>query len=537
MWVYNGDSLTHRVSLPDALGYWLDYWLFLNADETHRLWCARPIGLRLIATAALTSSGKKKNVLRAQLAADAVAASRIVSLLRGIAMPPSTQPLVAGQWRNAWLDWFKCMLQDTSRDTLVDSFAAAIGEHLTSNDLSTVNFLTRRLAAELADRGWSPRELFRPVKYVFCDAGDFDFSEFDPTRFAATLRATFSASKTRQFQVSVDVAPVRFSFAHVQQFRRWKLILERVEGGQGVLRRIDMTVNAEHHDQAAAEGLEWACELIERLRVAYYTRTQLIGDIIVRDTEGESETFMPLPHPFWADARARRDVPGMPKNFRGLLALLPEDRRHVWRAAQWHVSQALAVWADDGHSAASHVWQGLEAFTGSPDQGRRAVLDLVPQYISAVVPEMAGFLGDGLNLQKDAVRRLDLTCTWPSWNLARVPLAKWVDRVLRAANEKNASTAQPLPRILVDARVGLLRVIEHKLHDAASEIWMEERVSSDLKLLYALRNAVVHQGERLLSRRGAMYLGQVGLEVLLTVMRARSKQLRDAAVRASSDAN
>ena len=33
MWVYGANTLDTRVALRGAAGFWLDYWLFLHADE------------------------------------------------------------------------------------------------------------------------------------------------------------------------------------------------------------------------------------------------------------------------------------------------------------------------------------------------------------------------------------------------------------------------------------------------------------------------------------------------------------------------
>jgi len=55
---------------------------------------------------------------------------------------------------------------------------------------------------------------------------------------------------------------------------------------------------------------------------------------------------------------------------------------------------------------------------------------------------------------------------------------------------------------------------------------MERRLESDLQLLYGLRNAAVHRGRRVLGRSMTMYLGQLGAEILLSVMDTRATALR-----------
>jgi hypothetical protein len=53
------------------------------------------------------------------------------------------------------------------------------------------------------------------------------------------------------------------------------------------------------------------------------------------------------------------------------------------------------------------------------------------------------------------------------------------------------------------------------------EEWMEKRVAADLWLLYGIRNKVVHTGRRALPWQMAMHLGQLGAEVIFTLMEAR----------------
>src|SRR5918993_470858 len=45
MWVYSYRLLPARLKLDIGSGAWLDYWLFLHADETPAVFAARPISL------------------------------------------------------------------------------------------------------------------------------------------------------------------------------------------------------------------------------------------------------------------------------------------------------------------------------------------------------------------------------------------------------------------------------------------------------------------------------------------------------------
>ena len=67
MWVYVKESLRKRLELNPIIGFWLDYWLFLHMEETHPIWNARPLGLKITAQAALESNTRQSRALRLQL--------------------------------------------------------------------------------------------------------------------------------------------------------------------------------------------------------------------------------------------------------------------------------------------------------------------------------------------------------------------------------------------------------------------------------------------------------------------------------------
>src|ERR1041384_599033 len=90
MWVYGDKSLEHRLKLDPLIGYWIDYWLHLHADETYPIWCSRPLGIRAIAIAALESQDSNKNrVLRKQLKQEMRLIEALVSHLKCIPNKPN----------------------------------------------------------------------------------------------------------------------------------------------------------------------------------------------------------------------------------------------------------------------------------------------------------------------------------------------------------------------------------------------------------------------------------------------------------------
>jgi len=151
------------------------------------------------------------------------------------------------------------------------------------------------------------------------------------------------------------------------------------------------------------------------------------------------------------------------------------------------------------------------------------VLPLASEYLSAALPTLAEYLAAGIASQSVAIRGIEEMCNWACWSRKKQPIQEWMRSVLdRRANIGYARRSIPLPPALIfDSDVGLLRVVHRKLTDPTSELWMESRLTSDLRLLYGIRNTVVHRGERILSRRMAAYLGRMGLEVLFAVMEAR----------------
>src|SRR4051812_44082829 len=108
MWVYSGDSLEHRLKLDPLLGFWIDYWLFLHAYETHPIWCNRPLGLRAIALTALeTQSSSQNRLLRKQLKIETNLVTKLVAYLRCVpTLPVDALNYEDSVWPANWLKWF-----------------------------------------------------------------------------------------------------------------------------------------------------------------------------------------------------------------------------------------------------------------------------------------------------------------------------------------------------------------------------------------------------------------------------------------------
>src|SRR6266511_2266370 len=119
MWVYRSAAATKRRSLPTELGNWVDYWLFLTADETFPAWRLRPISLQSIAMLALNSEGHHNLALRRQLGVEVEALRPLVGHLSSIPNLPSVPALTNGAWHHDWIRWFKAIVARADRETVV----------------------------------------------------------------------------------------------------------------------------------------------------------------------------------------------------------------------------------------------------------------------------------------------------------------------------------------------------------------------------------------------------------------------------------
>lgn len=523
MWVYYGDSPRLRLGLPSSIGYWLDYWLFLNSYETHPLWCVRPLGFTTLARAAFATNSDHDKVLREQLAQEVRAAAELARVLTLLPKAPEPPPLLANKWRQEWLDWLS-HVTTIDRRSLIESVVVAIGRALNENNLHFVNYLTRRLAAELAEFAWPKGVVFDRVKLVLCDSGDFYCQAFSETRFVTTLAAALEQPAKRPMVVQIEFAPVvvpprTARFLTVNP----RAITQRNEAGEPILIGVEVDVDATHVDEAAAIALDAMRTFLEGLRLIAYVRTHPTGSIKVLDpinTGAGTDNCVrrPLPQPFWT-GHYRRPIPRLPPFYDKFVKHLPEQDKENWSAAKWHLSQALSDWSEDADSAASHVWQALEAFCGASPDGWRKVIQLVPSYVDAAVPGMAEHLATGIRNQAKVYQKIDPPCDWYVWPF-RTSLTIWLSRVMDHRSPMYYERwKRPLaPRVVFESGVGLLKVVARRLRHGNASPWMESRIASDLRLLYGLRNAVVHRGVRPLGSRTTMYLGQTGAEVLLALM-------------------
>lgn len=531
MWVYKGESARQRSFLRPELGFWLDYWLFLHSEETHPVWCARPLGAREVA-AALLATNPAERALIGQLRRELTAFRKLESYLHETPRLPALDSASAREVN----EWCKSFLE-IDKNRLIGEIVGALSNAVHSGSFAQTTFLTRRLASELGGDEWADRQLFIGTKQKFCDSGDFAERSLAPTTLADGLMELFTAPAPTNYSVELNLAPVAITktIARLVNGPRKRLGLELIceeegpPGTQGLnLKGIRCEVTAAHPELALSIALARARGTLDMLRLRHYTRTSIYGAAKVTTPAEAKHLFLSLPQPFWRGGDNRRAVPTLPKGFSKTARSLPEPERERWHAARWCLSNALAALAEDPHAAASQVWQALESYTTSgshkPLENARA---LAGKYLARVPRELAYFFARQLSLQTYSLKNLGAT-NWYRWNSSNIGVEKWLSRVLDARSTHHFSTwSPPAPALIFNESLGLLPTISRMLYRPGSASWMEQRVLADLTLLYGLRNAVVHSGKRPLPRRMASYLAQLALEILFTDMKGRVADFSD----------
>jgi hypothetical protein len=528
MWVFSGESLVRRLELDERLGWWLDYWLFLNSEETHPIWSTRPLGAKALARAVLASDAPSDWTLRTQLKREVEAVAKMSASVPTIPTPPVESLIVDGSnLVGPWLQWIRAIDTDSEATGIVQDICLALASALTDSRFQEVMYLTRHLASELSSAEWSGRQLFMTAKHAFCDSGSWANRNLEKDSFAETLGALFVVPLRRTYRVVFNVSPVYVTTEIIKTVGRGQRLILEDDDGRQRLTGIRSRTFAAHPEQAAIKSHRVATRILERLRLSFYVRTNLYGAVKVTDEVTNVESWIPLPQPFWTKGINRREVPGLPPGrfLEAMKLLAPHDAAR-WHATRWHLSQAFADWAEDVHSAAAKIWQALEAFAPGNQKGFVRVQNASHQYLALIAEDIAEHLATKLTSQARALNDLwggeSTRPDWYYWNSRAQPLHKWVAKVLDTRSPKNWQQWRDptAPRLLFGQDVGLLVLISRRLKRPNSEQWMERRLENDLTLLYGLRNKIVHSGQRVLPDRMATYLASVGAEIIFTLMAA-----------------
>lgn len=523
MFVYKTDSLRHRLRLDRRLGFWLDYWLFLHGEETHPVWSARPLGFRAVADAAVLTTNAAASALRKQLKSELNCCIRVANELSIAGMPSTPVTEDASPWPSDWMHWLEQLREAPLEEPLLSTLPPAVADALGNDDLHRAAFLTRALAAALGEADWTDRYLFIRAKRALCDSGAFDDLQVSRDMMVSALEELFTPTPPAAYNVTFRVAPTAVPESVVRTVLRAapQLITQKDEEGASTLIGLGYQVAAIDPEHAASRALEQASNTLALLRLRFYVRTHLCGAIDVEHSQTNKHVWLSLPQPFWTKQPGRRAVPRIPARFDVLTSHLSDDERERWYSARWHLSRAFSDWTDDIHAAAALVWQALEAFV--PPSAATAlprVQSLVPTYLGLLAPQLAGFLATKVSMQVAELKRINLQPDWYYWVSTRVDLTKWLGRVFhdKSINRYGTWTSPPAPPVLFDEHAGLLRIAFRRLTIIGSAPWMETRLRADLALLYWLRNKVVHEGTRVLPKRMATYLAQLGAEMILTIM-------------------
>ncbi len=536
MWVYSGESLRSRLALDRKLGFWLDYWLFLHADDTHPVWCSRPLGIRTLADLALKSENSHVDrELRKVLIDDVRTASSHTPRPRSIPQPPANPLPVASPyaWPSSWLQWFRD-IERIDVNALIDDYITVACDALEAGHLSTAAFLTSQLSAELGSDYWSRGQLFNDVRGQVCDSGQFADRPFIGKELATCLREILLTRSEVSYEVTFHLTPTRPSAEAVKAMEssegyRAKVIMATDAELQQILVGLTISVRASHPHLAMMKALSDARNSLEGLRLRYYRNAHIYGLAEVHtEAEPEKVTYLLLPQPLWRNKGGRRAVPVLPMNMSGIMQRLPTEERNRWLAARWHLSEGFSDWSEDVHAASAKIWQALESFAPRNEHGRSqplaSVLSLVQPYLLLAPTDMAELLAVRFTSQRKNLvgNGYYSGSDWYYWNKKARSLDAWINCVLNPASDHHYShwTHPPAPEVMFERDVGLLQIMARKLLNPSNEPWMESRIRNDLALLYGLRNRVVHQGSRPFSYRMAEYLGRLGAEIILALMNA-----------------
>lgn len=514
MWTYHQDDLERRLQLTEDVGFVIDHWLFLHADETHAVWSSRPIGLRFLAETALSSNGPRHKVLLQGV-------GRELSLLGGIGhlfptKVPTETPVDTqkGEINLVWKRWLEEAESQTFRQGYLNALASEIEDAICKRDYGTATFLLRKASAEVAGDDTA-------LNAIVSQSLQATLRSSKPVKLTGLLNDLLFPSEDELFEVQFGVTSVQIPSAVVSKARnraKSALVIDENSEEPNKLIALKVEVSAHHPTQAIHLGLPKVRQILEQFKIRHYVRVTLHGSVMVSQLRGCSEPkCFSLAEPFGSGSGFVRPLPKIPGAMKFVISQLEPTDREPWKAAVWHVSNAISLWPEDTHAAASEIWQGLESFAGSR---KEVVNTLVNEYLAEIPNEILSLIARKIYKQRDILRVQTGSCDWKVWNEQKISLKSWVHSVRNPkSSESICSWGSPkAPLILSEEVTGLLATWEPALRSGSPPKWAKERTLHDLDLLYGMRNAAVHSGTRVGNQRLAAYLGRVGLEMLLTTM-------------------
>jgi hypothetical protein len=525
MWIYRGELLTRRRRVAGAVGFFLDYWLFLHNETTHSIWKARPFGLAVLGKAAHDCGGAQDGPIRKALKAELLAVRRWLDQVKSVRpFPVSVLPVDGRGWSAAVLDWFAYASSEQVSSAVADHLILQVANAIWRGDLGSLAYFTRKLAEHVASDETPAQSLSLLARSELL-SDQFAETPHTVDTLVAAITTIVRPHEKIEYQVVFGLLPAQVSKRQFRNSSLWPLfVLEDCPASRLSLVGLSLKALAARPEQAAMIALNSAVQILEALRIRYNLRTHLAGPL--RVSNGETEVFVPLPKPFWRSANPVRPVPYIPADSNYLISKLPEKQKRrqqrQWDAARWHLSSAYSQWAEDSHASAAQTWYAIETFIGKDAQS------VADAYVKTLVDELAEYLATCVARQKEFFQDASESgCDWFSWQKDKSDVGSWLSTVFstrsrfRYRNWKNP----PAPELLFAEDVGLLGMVNNAVLSGTLDKGLHARLRADLEFLYSLRNKTVHEGCRIFPRSTAEYLGRLGLDVVFGSMRLRRERM------------
>lgn len=523
MWVYTRNDASLRLAMSRDEGYWIDYWLFLHAEETDRIWSCRPLGLRSLATLALNARLPTDRALLKSVCEDLESYRSLGHHLpTNLPDERATVSMTAPYWSREWVSW----LVHAQETGFCEQFRKNLGLNLVtsvgSRPLAEVAFLSRRLASELADYRPSNRATLQLALRTVLRASP---SEQIQTRLEQCIDID---EEDIDYNVRIPLLPTSISNRASAWRYHEKVSLELGDAPDYARQRrlltgLNISVCAADPERATAQATKILRDVLLQLRLQHYVRTHPAGAAEVRRASADdSLTPISLPQPFWTPKPGRRGVATVPRTPYA-------DEADRWNAARRHLALAISVWQEDVHFAASIVWQAIESFFRKRINGLGPELD---RYVQCVPMKSLHYFVTCLNQQRHAYYTIGNARhaeNWYYWNENNVDLLKWLGRVTHpySTNHWSLWSDPGAPAVFFDTNVGLLQILGRHIRQVSQMHWLMPRLTTDLYYLYGLRNAQVHRGQSLGTDQWVSHLGRLGMEFLIFSMddsiRSRTK--------------
>ena len=521
MWIYKNEAVDARLRLDPRTGFWIDYWLLLHFNETHSIWRARPFGIRSFAEAALTAEGPYHRNLRRALKRELGGGVNWLTHAPTIPRPPTDIPIEDDtEWSVDWKAWFTSVLAKYSPSAVVENLAVSLDKAIEEYNCAEIMFLTRRLAAELGEDEWHVGYLHNEIKDSILFRGKQRSAR---SKVSDNLLEVVTRHPNTAYSVQFSLSSFVITRQRGAAFRhpaKPTLSDEPNHDGLPVVEGVSIPVTAAHPAQAFAEAQLILTRILEVLRLQHHVQTHVHGGVKVEDVAAGSVYWFQLPQPFWKAGPDRRAVPRVPRGLDVLLKkdVMPQREADSLRAALWHLSGAFSNWPENVHGATAQTWQALEAYSNSGGGSSYSrVFGIYQSAAQAIPKELTEYMAVRLSQQRAAFKAAGIRSDWASWDSKREDLDAWLEKIMQPSSRSyymNWKSPHAL-RLITDRRIGLLDMCHRSMLGNMPPKWMAQRLKMDLALTNALRNAAIHKGVRLFSRRMAEYLGRVGIEVLI----------------------